>query len=79
MPLHIITGLLYSVTYSSIVFRTCSTRWQVARALRGVDSLHYQCTKNEVVTRAGHSAGDDSVDSKLEAVKVHKLTSLDDR
>ena len=47
------------------------------RVLRGVDSLHYQCTNNEVVTRAVHSEGDDTVDSKLKAVKVHGLTSLD--
>ena len=40
------------------------------RVLRGVDSLHYHCTSNGAVTRVVHSAEDDSVDSKLKAVKV---------
>jgi len=68
---------LHGVAYFSIVFRTCAQYKMAGRVLRGVDNLHYQCTNNEVVTRAVQSAGDESVDSKLKTVEVHGLTSLD--
>ena len=48
----------------------------IGRVLRGVDSLHYHCTSNDVVSRAPHPAEDDEVDSKLKTVEVRYIFTI---